>query len=114
MHASVLRQFRMEGRSHHSSLPYCDRIFVNAFGRDYLDARANALNLGGADEDHFQRRTIQHSLPNGTVNLTAVSIAADADVKRAQSGLLRILHLTGEQNRAGTSAECRLRAHELL
>ena len=54
MHSRVVGEFGMEGRGHDSSLPYGDWII--AFGGDYFHARAYALDLGGADEDHFQRR----------------------------------------------------------
>ena len=56
----------------------------------------------------------QAAFADGAVDLASVGVAADADVERAQSGLLRILDFVGEQNCAGAGAEGWLHADELL
>ncbi len=53
MDAGVVGEFRVEGCGHDSSLPDCDWVF--ALGGDDLNCGANPLDLGGADEDHFDR-----------------------------------------------------------
>jgi hypothetical protein len=55
MHAGVFAEFGMESCGHYFSLPNCDRIA--AFSGNYFDSGTNALDLGGADEDHFDRLT---------------------------------------------------------
>jgi hypothetical protein len=55
MHAGVFGEFGMERCRHDSSLPDGDWSVIFAFGGDYFYGCAYALDLGGADEDHFQR-----------------------------------------------------------
>ena len=90
MHAGVFAQFGMKSCSHYFSLPDCDGIA--AFGGDYFYSGADALYLGCADEDHFDRLFTQSAFPDRAVDLAAVGVAADADVEGAQSGLLRVFY----------------------
>ena len=90
VNARVIGEFGMESRGHGSSLPDSNR--VGAFGGDDLDALADVLDFGGADEDHFQRRGTEQALADGAVDLASVGVAADADVERAEPGLLGVLH----------------------
>src|SRR5438105_206938 len=102
----------MECRSHGLSLPHRNRII--AVGGDHLDFRTDALNLRRSDEDHFGRRSQEFSFTDRAVNLASISIAADTNVERAQSGLRGIVHLAGEQDRSSARAKCRLQADELF
>src|SRR5262249_62077317 len=72
-------------------------------------------NLRGADKNHLQWRGSQAGLAfaDGTVNLTAVSVALYADIQRAQGHLRRILNFFGQKNGPGACAECGLGAHEV-
>src|SRR5882762_5017504 len=51
MHARVVGEFRMECRSHYSSLPHGDGIA--AFGGDHFNAVTHSLDFRGANEHHF-------------------------------------------------------------
>ncbi len=102
----------MEGRGHHSSLPDGDRI--TAFSGDHFDAGADALDFGGADEDHFCGFAAELALADRAVNLQAVGVAANGNIKHAQPFLRGILDFMGQQNCASAGAECRLGANELL
>ncbi len=103
MHASIFAEFGMEGCRHHSSLP--DGDWIVAFGCDYFYSGADAFDLGGADEDHFDGLFAESAFADGAVDLAAVGVAADADVERAQSGLLWVLYFAGQQDCAGAGAE---------
>jgi len=93
MHPRIDREFRMESRRHRFALPDGDRIV--ALGSDHFDAGPNPSNLGGADEHHFNRGFAQLPFADRTIDLAAVCISADTDIKRAQSRLMRILYLSG-------------------
>src|ERR1700733_109014 len=100
MNASVLGEFGMEGGGHYCSLANRNWIFIAAFGGNDFDARADALDFGGADEDHFQRGICvvfldKPAFSDGAVDLAAVGIATKADVDSAQAGLLRVFHFPG-------------------
>jgi len=119
MYPRVFGEFRVEGCGHRASLP--DGDWVGAFGCDHFNACAYALDLGGADEDHFEvgtfliKRALQElASANRTVDLASVGIAADADIDRAQASLLRVLHFGSQQDCSGAGAEGRLEAHELF
>src|SRR5271165_6747675 len=112
MQASVIAEFGMESGGHHCSLPHGNGIV--ALGGDYFDSGADALDFGGADEDHLQRLIAESALADRAVDLAAVGVAADADVERAQSGLLRVVHFIGQQDGAGAGAEGWLYMNELL
>jgi hypothetical protein len=120
VNAGVIRKFGMECRGQGASLPHCNGVI--AFGCQYFNPCAQMRNLWGSDENHLQRRRIEvaiqitHQLafPDRTVDLSRVCITADPDVERAQTGLRRILDLTGQQDCARAGAESRFQANELL
>ncbi len=111
MHTGIVGEFRMEGRSHHSSLPDSDGI--SAFGGKDLDAFSHMGNFGRADENHFEWGFIQFSLKvakklaltDGAVDLASVGVAADADVEGAKAVLRGIFDFFGEKNGPGAGAE---------
>src|SRR5262249_1433232 len=82
------------------------------------DLRAHALDLRRAYENHLERRRLatfpQHALPNRTVGLAAIGIAANADVERAQPRLRWIRHLARQHDSSRAGAECGLEAHKFL
>src|SRR4029077_20581463 len=97
VYASVVGELGVEGCSHRSSLPDRDGDIVFAFGGDYFDAFAEPLNLGGADENHFERRAAwllwqESAFADGALELASVGVATDADIDCAQAGLLRVFH----------------------
>ncbi len=117
MNPRVIGEFGVEGRGHDSSLP--DRYRIRAFGGEDFHAGAEALNLWGADEDHFERRGFYVSLnefafPDGAVKLAAVGVAADADVDGAEAGLFRIFDFCRQQDCARAGAEGGLQPHKLF
>ena len=124
MDARVVREFGVEGGGHDASLADGDGRIIFALGRDDFDALAEALDLGGADEDHFDRRRGGLPFPcflfqelafaDGAIDLASVGIAADADIDGAQPALLRILNFSSEQDRPRARAEGGLVADELL
>jgi hypothetical protein len=81
MYASVGGKFGMECRGHHSSLT--DGYWIAALGRDYFDSGTDAFYLGSANENHLERIISESAFADGTVDLAAVGVAADADVERA-------------------------------
>ena len=95
MHPRIFRQLRMERRGHRSSLPHGNR--VDPFGRDDFHASADALDLGRADKDHFERRISclprpKPAFADRAVELSSVGVAPNADVEGSQAGLLGIFH----------------------
>src|ERR1700688_1051978 len=121
MDAGIVGEFRVKGRGHGSSLPDGDRI--GAFGGDDFDARADAGNFWGTDEDHFEWRlrlfVVESSLQklafaDGAVELAPIDVAADADVDRPKAGLRGIFNFGRQQDRARAGAKGGLEAHELF
>ena len=112
MDARVVAEFRMECSGHGVALANGDRII--SFDGQNFDAFAYAGNLRSADENHFEGRSTEFALADGTVDLPAIRIAANIDVERPQAGLFGVFHLRSEQNRAGTSAEGRFNSYKLL
>src|SRR5579864_6766429 len=118
--AGIVAELGMEGGGHHSSLP--DSNWICSFGGNDFDAGADALDLGGADEDHLERGVRVKGIAggaavsgreklafaDGAVDLASVGIAADAYVEGAQAGLSGIFHFRGEQDCSGAGAECGL------
>jgi len=109
--ASVVGEFGVEGGGHGSSL--ADRDGIGAFRSEDFDAFADVLDFGGADKDHFQRRTAEKTFADRAVDLAAIGIAADPDIDGSQAFLLRVLYLAGQKNRACTGAKGRLEVYEL-
>src|SRR5579872_3594120 len=103
MHPGVAGELGMEGRGHDSSLADDDRIA--ALGRNHFDARPDTLNFRSTDEDHLDRGTFELALANRTVDLAAVSIAANADVENAETLLFGVFDLVCKQDGAGTGTE---------
>ena len=114
MDAGVFGEFGVEGCRHRSSLPDRDWQIIFAFGCNDLDARTNVGNLGGADEDHFERSDSEFAFADGAIELASVGVAADADVDGAEAGLLGVFDFGRQQDCAGAGAEGGLQAHELL
>ena len=120
MDAGIFGEFRMEGRSHRSSLPDGDGI--GTLGGKDLDAFSDMGNFGRADENHFQRGFIEfalrvankRALADGAVDLASVSIAADADVEGAKTRLGGIFDFFGEEDGAGAGSESGLCAYKIL
>lgn len=80
MNASVVAQFRMESRSHNLALT--DSHGIAALSGHNLNSRAEALESGGTDEDHFHRGFAQPTFPDGAVHLPPISIAPYSDIER--------------------------------
>lgn len=112
MHARVSGQFRVERRRHRSSLPHRDRIL--SLGCDHLHAGPHALDLGCADEHHFQRRPSKNSFPDRAVNLPPVSVAADTDVERTQPRLVGIGHFLRQHDGARAGTKCGFQSDEFF
>src|ERR1700741_5188971 len=112
MDACVVAQFRMKGGRHGLSLPHGDGIM--AFGRDHFDSRAHALDFWRADEDHLQRRVAQLACADRAVDLPSIGIPANADIERAESGLIRISDFFREHDGAGTRTKGRLHSHKFF
>src|SRR4051812_28039321 len=118
--AGVIGEFGMESGGHRSSLPHDHGI--RAFGREHFNALAYLGNFRSTDENHLQRRVprlsfeIADNLPfaDGAVNLAAIGIAPDTNVERSKAGLLGVLHLVRQQDRAGAGTERGLETNELL
>ena len=95
MYAGVVAQLGVESCSHDFSLSDGDRVVIFALGSDYFNFGADAFDLWSADEDHFDRLTTESAFADRAVDLTAVGVAADADIERAQSGLLWVFYFVG-------------------
>src|SRR6202007_678425 len=122
----VFTEFRMESCGHGSSLP--DRDGIAAFGSEHFDSLANLHDLWSTDEHHLQRRRIGRiellqvmlqvsqklPFPDGTVDLAAVGVAADADVQGPESGLRRVLNFGGQQDCASAGPKRGFSLNELL
>ena len=111
MNAKVIGELRMKRCRHRLTLAYCDRII--SFGGDHFHPRSQALDFGSADEDHLERSIAELAGTNRAVDLAAVGIAADPDVKRPEPRLVGIDDFFGQHNRARTGAESWLHADEL-
>src|ERR1019366_1741745 len=112
--ASVVGKLGVKRRRHDASLPHGDGIFIIAFSSKNFDAGTDARNLWGTDEDHFHRFISELSLADGAVNLAAIGVAANADIERTESGLLRVFHFGRQQDGSGTGAESGFQADKLL
>ncbi len=112
MHACVSRQLRVKCCSHDLSLADGHRIV--AFGGDDFHSRADAIDFGRADKDHLGGLAAEFAFADRAVNLATVSIAANADIEHAQSGLSRVINFIGQQDRASAGAEGGLYMDELF
>src|SRR5450759_4856800 len=113
MHAGIIRQFGMESRCHHTSLPHQHGISA-ALRQDFY-ALANPFDARRANKYHLQRFAAERGggFDNGGIDLASVSVAADRNVNRIQALLLRVLDLFGQHDRSGASAERGLAVHEI-
>jgi len=112
MDARIVAEFGMESGGHHLALAYDDGI-VALGGKDF-DVGTDALDPGGADENHFRGLAVELPFPDGTVELAAVGVAADADVEHAQTFLFRILDFARQEDCTRTGAKSWLEVDELL
>jgi hypothetical protein len=112
VNAWILRQFRVEGGGHGSSLP--NRYGIVAFGCDYFHVFADVFDFGGADEDHFDGRCAEETLADGAIDLASVGVAADADVQGAEAHLFGILNFGCEKDRTGARSERGLGVDEVF
>ncbi len=93
MDARILAEFGMEGCCHDSSLPHGDWI-VTLGGDDFYPG-ADAFDFRGADKNHFDGFFTEPAFADGAVDLAAVGVAANSDVDRTESRLLRVFHFVG-------------------
>src|SRR5438552_7917987 len=114
MHSRIVGKFRMEGCGHDLSLAHGDGIFIFALGGDDFYVLPYALDFWCADENHLGGRTGEDAFADGAVALSSIGVAANADVRGAESGLPGIFYFTGQQDGAGAGAEGWLHAHELF
>jgi hypothetical protein len=116
----VVGEFGVECGGHRSTLP--DRHGVGALGGKDFDAFSDVRNFGSTDEDHFQRRLgepvveVAKKFPfaDGAVELPSISIATDADIEGAETGLRRILHFFGQKDCASARTESGLKPDEMF
>ena len=112
MDAGIVGEFGVKRGGHGFSLADGDRI--GAFGGEDFYAFSDVFDFRGAYEDHFQRGNSEQALADRAVDLASVGVAPDADVEGAESFLLRVLYLGGEQDCSGTGSERGLDPNELL
>src|SRR5689334_23537870 len=100
----------MEGSSH------CFTLFhgygIIAFGGENFDSRADAIDLGSADEHHLSGMTVDLASADRAVDLTSVSVATHRDVESTQRALRRIGDFFGEHDCSGAGAKCGFRSEE--
>ena len=108
----IVAQFGMERRSHGFPLP--DDYGIISFRGDYFDARAEALDLRCADENHFDRLAVHQPRANRAVALTPVGVTADRDIKRVESRLRWVRDFLRQEYGARTRTECWLHADKLF
>jgi len=112
MHPRIVAEFGMECSCHGASLPDGNRIAT--FRGDDFDFASHPRNFRCANKNHLQRTGAELAFANGAIELASIGVAADADIDRAESGLLRIFHIGGQQDCPGAGTEGGLEAHELL
>src|ERR1017187_4906674 len=114
VYARVIRQFWMEGRRHHTSLPHQHGI-VAAFRQDFYSL-ANSFDARCANEHHLQKIAAQSAggLDDGGIDLAAIGVAADRNVNRIEAGLMRVLDFLGQHDRAGAGPEGRRGVHKVI
>ena len=103
MDPRVVRQFGMEGGGHGLTLAHNDGVLP--FCGEHFDLRTDALDFGGADENHLDRGLAEQAFPYGALELAAIGVAANTDVECAETGLTGIFDLFGEKDCTGASAE---------
>lgn len=103
--AGIVAQLGMEGCGQRFTLAHEHGLFPIAFGGDDIDFSSQALDFGGADEDHFGGAALKLAFADGAVELASIGIAADGDVERAETRLRGIFHFGGEKDGAGAGSE---------
>src|SRR5579863_4734818 len=108
MHGRIVGELRMESRGEDASLPD-QRWLARIFGEDF-DASADLIDDRPADEYHFHRLRLQLCRTEKDVagQLSAVSIAKNGHVEKAERVLRRVLHRGGKKDRTRTGAENRM------
>jgi hypothetical protein len=102
----------MEGCGHCLALAHDYRIVP--FCREDFYVGAELFDLGGADENHLDRRFAEPARTDGAIDLPTVRVTADANIQRAQPGLVRIRNFFREHNGPGAGAEGGLEAYKLF
>ena len=105
MNGGVGAEFGMEGSG--EEIFFLDeRGFARIFSED-VDAGADALNDGSADEDHFHRFILEFGRAKENVagELAAVGVAKDGHVEKAERSLRGIFDFCSEENGSGAGAE---------
>jgi len=105
MDGRVSSEFRVEGGGE-------DAIFLDErgsaieFGK-YGNAGGDAFDDGSTDEDHLERIFFESggAKENIAGELAAVGVAENGHVEEAEGRLLGVLDMSGEKDRASTSAE---------
>ncbi len=109
---AITGQLRMKGGGHDILLPHHDWIL--AFHSQHFDPRSDSRDLRSPDENHFDGRSLEGALSNGTINLAAVSVAANSDINCAETSLFRVVYFLGEKDRTGASPESWFQSNELF
>ena len=103
--AGIAAELRVKGRGEEVTMPDEDGM-VFAGGED-LDTFADAVDAGGADEDHLERAAGQGGLggEDGRFVLAAVGVALHLDIQRGEGFLGGMADFFGKQNASGAGAE---------
>src|SRR5689334_20221912 len=102
----------MKRRSH--GLALTDHHRIVTLGGKNFDARADPLDFGCADEDHFDGCITEEALTDRAVDLASVRVAADIDVDGAKPMLLWVLDFSRKQDGTSTGTESWFQLHELF
>lgn len=112
MYTRIVGEFRMKGRSHRFGLTHNNGIA--SFSCEYFHFGSYALDLGRADENHFNRSSKEKTFSNRAVNLSPISVAPNADINCSKPNLVGIFNFFRQQNRAGACSKGRLQTHEFF
>src|ERR1700686_4800992 len=102
----------MESGSHGLALAHDDRVLP--FCSEYFNMRSQTLNFWRTDEYHLDRRAEEKTVADGAFELSTVSVAADADVECAESGLCRVFDFFGKKDGACAGAESWFQANKFF
>src|SRR4051812_15602839 len=112
MYACVRAEFRMECCDQRLALG--NRHWIVTLTCNRLHFWADARNLWGADEDHFNWRPAEYPLANRTIDLPPVGVPPDADIDCTQPLLSRIFNFPGQQDGACARAKCWFKPNKLF
>src|SRR5678816_3747129 len=109
----VIGEFGMEGRRHGLTLTYPDRIIIRLCQDFHIFA--DARDLRSANKDHLKGLTMAVLIgrTDVRVELTAVGVATNPDVERAEAFLCRVFDVLREQDRTGAGAKRGLQTNEI-